>query len=169
VREYEPGEWYQEVPQAFTVSEVCRRLKKSRRQVYRYLQKGWLEPAGKFLNEWLVTAASLQRLEPLLPATRRRVPSSVAVLVPEYRIQGLDAVRHAHPIAEGILNRGTRWEARWFLSAYPAAWIKNFLIQDGRRLLSQRSLHFWCHYLHVPVPPPTWREYGRRIGLEGGR
>ena len=43
------------------VEEVCRRLRKSRRQVYRYLRTGRLRPCVRVLGQWLFAASEVER------------------------------------------------------------------------------------------------------------
>ena len=45
-----------------TVTQACKVLERTRRQVYRYMDCGQLRPAGKFLGEWLLDQDSVDRL-----------------------------------------------------------------------------------------------------------
>ncbi len=164
VREYnDQDEMTREVPAAVSVTEACRILKKSRRQLYRYMKEGWVKPVGKFLNEWLVNKDSVTQLQMLNVITKNRIPKNIQYLFHEYHANQLRLVSSAVTIAGRIMDEGGIQESRWLLKTYPRNWLKVFLNQHGRRLLSPWRLKSWCTKLGNEIPPPTWREAGREI------
>ncbi len=168
VREYnDQDELTKEVPAAVSVTDACRILKKSRRQLYRYMKDGWVKPVGKFLNEWLVDGASLEQIRLLSSAAKARLPRNFQWMYPEYRIENLRPAVHAISITGPILEMGGRKEIRWLLRTYPKDWLVWFLRDQGRRLLTKRSLNFWSLWFGIEMPPPTWREIGRILGGVG--
>lgn len=153
----EGGKVAAEVQGAVPVSELCRRLGRSRRQVYRYVSDGTLATAGKFLGEWLVDPAGVDLLR---GRTRRGppVPRSARVLFPEYEFQDLNWVRDASLIVPKIMEMGDRHEISWMLGRYPAAWLRAWMGREGWRL-APRAARFWSWWLGTPPPPP--RRTGR--------
>lgn len=152
----EDGEVIEEVREAIPLSQVCRRLGKTRRQVYRYIQKGLLLPAGKFLGEWLVDPRGIE----ILRDRGRRFtppPDSIWVLYPEYDPSDLHPFRDATVIVPKIMEQGDWREIAWMLRTYSTQWLKNWMDQEGWRL-SPRGARFWSWWLGVPLPKP------RRIG-----
>ena len=153
VRRYDDaGGLVEEVTNAIPVSALCRRLKKSRRQIYRYLKQGTIKPLGKFLGEWLVDIRGSEHLE-RRAARRRPIPPSARILFPEYDAGRLHAYRDASLIIPKIMEQGDRLEIRWMLSQYSSGWIKGWLAREGWRL-SPRAARFWSWWLKTPFPRP---------------
>lgn len=146
------GELTAETRGALPVSEVCRRLRKSRRQVYRYLRSGMLEPVGKFLGEWLVDARGIEHAA-RRGIRNRPVPASALVLYPEYEAAQLRTYRDAAVIVPRLLEQGDQREIRWMLARYGRPWLGRWVTREGWRL-SPRAARFWSWWLRVPAPGP---------------
>lgn len=143
-----------------TVGEACGKLGLSRRQVYRHIASGTLESHGKVFGEWLLDRAAVERLASS-PSSAQPVPARMSVLFSEYDISRLNAGRDRTTVVTRILDRGTRDEVRWLLRRLPLRAVKDCLIQDGARLMSDRALRLWSLYFGVtPKPLPEWRARG---------
>lgn len=140
------------------MARACRLLRRSRRQVYRYLRSGDLVAAGKLLGEWLVERKSVDRLA-RSPLTVQPVPSHLQPLLPEYRVENLNAGRDRVLIVSRVLELGGLEQVRWVLRRYPRQEIARIVRDDGARLLSPRSLRLWSVVLGVrPAALPEWRD-----------
>jgi hypothetical protein len=141
-----------------TVAAACRALRRSRRQVYRYLESGDLVPAGKVLGQWLVERDSVERLCGS-PMTAQPLPSRLQRLFPEHEVRRLNVGRDRDLILSRILETGSLRDAKWAFQRYGAPAIAGFLEAAGSRQLSERSLRLWSLYLGVrPQSNPPWRE-----------
>ena len=56
------GQILKDIPRVLRMREACRALKRSRRHLYRYLQRGWLAPAAKFSGEFFFDGEDLKKL-----------------------------------------------------------------------------------------------------------
>lgn len=149
-----------------TVAEACGRLGLSRRQVYRHIASGTLESPGKAFGEWLLNRTAVERLVSA-PSSAQPIPARMRTLFPEYDIARLNAGRDRSIVVTRILDRGTREDVRWLLRRLPLPSVKDILVEDGARLLSERALRLWSLYFRVtPKPLPEWRARG---SLWGGR
>lgn len=160
------GQITRDVPHALTSGDVCRRLHRSRRHLYRYLKRGWLKPLAKFSNELFFDAEEVQRLIKKSARRQTSVPSSMAPLFPDYDIQNLHLERDADMILSRILERGSTRQVRWALRHFSKGRRCLFLNREGARLLSPRAARFWGWLWHIPVRSTTkmWREQGFRPG-----
>lgn len=154
------------------VAAAGRRLKKSRRQVYRYLRAGILRPRAKFLGEWLLDAADVRRLAQT-PSVGRPIPGRLQILFPEYDVSTLHAGKDRALILSRVLERGDRAELRWAFGLYRPREIVGFLREDGRRLLTAKGDRFWRLYFGLRLlerrPNRTGldRDLGRALGGAG--
>lgn len=147
-----------------TVMDAARILRRSRRHVYRYFEKKVLHPCVSALGTWLLDPDEVRRLA-RMPRNLRKPPGSFQSLFPEYPLRTLDPYRDGRLIMARILDRGGRSEIRWLLRRYPMTMIREFLREDGWRMLSARSYRFWCLTAGVtPGSPPEWRVRGRHWG-----
>ena len=147
-----------------TVAEACGRLGLSRRQLYRHIASGTLESHGKAFGEWLLDRTAVERLASA-PSSTQPIPARMRSLFPEYEISRLNAGRDRSIVVTRILDRGTREEVRWLLRRLPLASVKDVLVKDGARLMSDRALRLWSLCFRVtPKPLPGWRSMGGRWG-----
>jgi hypothetical protein len=147
------GRVVSEVPRAIPLSTLCRRLGKSRRQVYRYLKGGVLDAAGKHLGEWLVRE---QGIEWVADGGRLRfppMPHSLQTLFPEYRLARLHPVHDAALIIPRVLEQGDREEQAWLMRQYGSRGLRRWLAAQGWRL-TPRAARFWSWWLKAPPPGP---------------
>ncbi len=147
------GKLIQEVDGAVPVSEVCRRLGKSRRQVYRYLAQGYVVPVGKFLGEWLVQARGIEYLQGRPRRPKLPLPESMQVLFPEYKLAQLHPICDASVIVPRVMEQGDRRETAWLLKQYSKPWLTWWMKREGWHL-SPRAARFWSWWLGVPLPGP---------------
>ena len=144
-----------------TVQEVCRRLKKSRRQVYRYLRAGRLTACARILGQWLFDPRALERWE------EKSLPPSFRRFFWDTPLSGLSVDAHRDFILGRLLERGDREALRWAVRTYPRVSLEEFLRGRGRDLLSRRSWNFWTLVLGLDRrghPRRSWRRAGRRWG-----
>ncbi len=141
----------EEVP-AVTLSELSRRLRRSRRQVYRYLRDGKLVPLGRVMGEWLVQERGAIYATGGAGKPSDPVPVSARIHFPEYHLEDLHPVCDAAVLVPRILDNGDSAAARWLLRQYSRAWLKRWMRNEGWQL-SRRSARFWSWWLGVPMPP----------------
>lgn len=149
---------------AVTVQEVCRLLKKSRRQVYRYVKAGRLKPRARILGQWLFSREEVDRFR------NHPAPSFLKPLFWDVRLSDLSVDHHRDFILGRLLEWGDRQALQWLFRTYSREAILNFLRRRGTALLSRRSWHFWT--LQFGRKPPrrqrgSWRLQGRRWGGVG--
>lgn len=143
-----------------TVAQAAASLKRTRRQVYRYIETGLLRPEAKMLGEWLLDAAEVEKAA-LRPRTAQPLPEKLSHLFPEYDLSGLNAGRDKTLVIARVLESGGRAEIDWAFKRYGRAELASFVKEDGSRLLGARSLRLWALVLGaVPVPLPEWRRSG---------
>jgi len=127
-------------PRSLTVSQVALKLKKSRRQIYRYLKARKLQPLGKYLGEWVVRESELSVLN--------HIPPSWQPLFPEHDVSTLRPNKHSAVLIPAILERGDGSQTRWLLDRYGKPKLKTWLKTTGWRL-SDRSATFWGEMLGI--------------------
>ena len=81
-----------------TVQEICRLLKKSRRQVYRYLKAGRLRPCARVLGLWLFSQEEAARFR------QRRVPASLKRFFWDAQLSDLSPDHHRDFILGRLLE-----------------------------------------------------------------
>ncbi|MEK7477636.1 MAG: hypothetical protein AAB152_18610 [Candidatus Coatesbacteria bacterium] len=163
VRRYDDaGGLVEEVSRAIPVSELCRRLGKSRRQVYRYLTQGWLQSSGKYLGEWLVREQGIEWLARGARVRFRPIPRSAQTLFPEYRLARLHPFHDGSLIIPRIMEQGGREELMWMMRQYDSRALRRWLAAEGWKL-TPRAARFWSWWFRVPPPPP------RRLPAAGGK
>ena len=144
-----------------TVREVCRRVRKSRRQIYRYLQAGRLTPCARILGQWLFAPAEVARL------TRRRPPTFLRPFFWDVRLADLSVDRHQEFILARLLECGDRNAIAWAFRTYPQERVATFLKGRGTALLSRRAWGFWALLLRIESGArgkASWRARGRHWG-----
>lgn len=159
------GKSIREVPDAVTIKEACLLLKKSRRHLYRYITKGWIEPVAKFSGEFFLDRNELERI--VAPHPRApTIPPSFSPLFPEYDIKTLNIERDSDLILGRILEDGNRREISWANQQYSLKKRQAFIESRGHRSLSPRALRFWSLILETSAKPDTqsWRSLGRELG-----
>jgi hypothetical protein len=143
-----------------TLKDVCGRLAKSQRQVYRYVQEGRLRPCAKILDQWLFDPDEIAGFE------RFRVPRFLRPFFWDVRLSSLSPVHHRDFILGRLLESGNQAAVVWMFQAYSRKEVVYFLARRGRDILSRRSWRFWTFVL-MKTPPrrhASWRERGRRWG-----
>lgn len=148
------------VSSILTVGDVCRRLRKSRRQVYRYLREGRLNPCAHVLGQWLFAPREVER------ARRSSTPRWLQRYFWDTRVSSLSHEDHRDYILGRLLEFGDRRALQWVLKAYPRRQVIAFLKGRGADVLSSRTWQFWARYLGLPAKQPTrsWRSRGRAWG-----
>ena len=145
-----------------TVRDACRHLRKSRRQIYRYVQAGRLTPSGRILGQWLFAKSDVDQL------AHAALPRSLGRFFWDVRLSDLSVGTHRDFILARLLEQGDRAAVQWAFHAYPRHAIVEFLSGRGAALLSQRAWHFWSSYLCGPKavlrPQRSWRRSGRAWG-----
>ena len=143
-----------------TASEAARLLKRTRRQIYRYIETGLLKPKAKLLGEWLLDAAELEKMAER-PLSAQPLPKKLGHLFPEYDTAKLNAGRDKTLTISRVLGNGGMGEINWAFKRYTRRELADFIVTDGTRLLDSRSLRLWSLVLGVkPRPVPAWRNDG---------
>lgn len=144
-----------------TVADVCRSLRKSRRQVYRYLNTGRLQPCGQVLGQWLFAPEEIKGL------ARQGVPRTLQRYFWDARCSTLSPVHHRDFIVARLLEFGDRAALRWLFQTYSRNDLSAFLTSGGAVRLSPRSRRFWAVFFGLSVPSSrqwSWRSRGRAWG-----
>ena len=152
------------VSPVLTVAEVCRRLRKSRRQVYRYLTAERLRPRAQILGQWLFDQAEVHRF------ARRGLPAFLRPLFWDVPLSSLDVDRHEELILGRLLEFGDRQAIGWVSRTYPRDRLAAFVRGRGQELLTRRAWGFWASLLGVPPRESRkarWRHRGRHWGGVG--
>lgn len=140
-----------------TVADACRRLRRSRRQVYRLMNAGRLGPLEKMLGEWLLDKAAVDGLA-RAPLAAQPLPGRLKPLFPEYEPGRLNAGKDSVLVIARVLESGSREDLRWLMNRYPAPQIRRTVETEASRLLSTRSRRLWSLVFKVvPRPLPAWR------------
>ncbi|MCB4756841.1 MAG: helix-turn-helix domain-containing protein [Elusimicrobia bacterium] len=161
------GQLVRDIPEAMTLREACRALQRSRRHLYRAIQRKWLEPVAKFSGEFFFDKQDIERLKPAAKRRWNSVPPSLRPLFPEHDLKNLHLERDANIILSRILERGTGADVRWALRHYSRAQRRSFLETQGERLLSPRAFHYWGWLWgspHSSAKIPSWRNKGLALG-----
>jgi len=144
-----------------TTAQACRRLGKSRRQVYRYLKTGRLVPCGCLLGQWLFAREALEGV------ARTELPRRLRRFFWDAALSSLSADRHTDFILARLLEFGDRRALGWVFRTYPASRVTEFLQGRGRELLNRRTWRFWAAQLGLTRTgsrKASWRARGRRWG-----
>lgn len=149
-----------------SVSKACRILKKSRRQIYRYIHSGLLRPIAKVLNEILLEYEAIKRLDQA-PLFTQPLPSTLAILFPEYSLSFLNAGKDRRLIITRILEGGSLSQLRWLFKRYKKKDIVKIFKEEGTRLLSLKTRTLWALYFHVTLKP-LWRTQNNPWPTENG-
>lgn len=129
-------------------------LRRTRRQIYRYIAKGVLRSYGPFLGDWLFEKDELLFLKRVLDRRKGRlgIPSHWQVLFPEYRLRDLLWREDADLILGRVLNLGGRKDYEILFKVYSEERIQYFLRERGSRDLTSKSLNFLCWFFKIPSP-----------------
>lgn len=142
-----------------TLRDVCKRLAKSQRQVYRYVQEGRLRPCAKILDQWLFDAAEITAFK------KFRLPRFLRPFFWDVRLSSLSPVHHRDFILGRLLESGNQAAVAWMRQVYSREDVVQFLAHRGADILSPRSWRFWTVVLKAPQRrPASWRQRGRRWG-----
>jgi hypothetical protein len=141
-----------------SVTEAAGVLSRTRRQIYRCLHDGSLISVSKLLGEWLIDFDSVERLRANVPM-KRRLPGRFQVFFPEFRVGALNPGKERVLIVSRLLEQGGVADIRWLVHTYGAKGIRQVVSEEGNRLLSRRTLHFWSLLFGVP-PRPSRVEKG---------
>lgn len=144
-----------------TVREACRRLGKSRRQVYRYVRTGRLQPCAKVLDQWLFTPQEVDL------ARGSGLPGALRKFFWDVKLSSLSVEHHRDFILARLLELGDWDAARWVFRTYPRSELIEFLNSRGAEVLSKRNWSFWAVQARGPscgAPPRSWRRRGRAWG-----
>lgn len=156
VRELEADGTLRQERRAMSVTDLCRTIRRSRRQVYRDLRRGVIKPVGKYLGEWLVDAEAAGGWS-AGGARSSRIPRSARPLFPEFDFSSLHPSRHAGIVMHRLLEEGSMRECRWLFSRYGRGGVADWVERDGWKL-SPRSARLWSWWLGVR--PPAGRPMG---------
>lgn len=134
----EKGNRGETVSPVLSVGDVCRLLRRSRRQVYRYINRGNLKPCARILDQWLFAREEVERFQ------REKVPSSLRPLFWDVKLSDLDANRHRDFILARLLEYGDTKALRWARRCYSRNEFIDFLENRGADVLPIRVLLFWA-------------------------
>lgn len=153
--------WLEKAPhpprRVVTAADACRRLRRTRRQVYRLMKAGRLGPLEKLLGERLLDHAAVESLA-RSPLSAQPLPGRLKPLFPEYDTKALNAGKDGVLIISRLLEGGGREDLRWLLKRYSARDIRRVIEDDGSRLLSARSRRLWSLvFKATPKPLTPWR------------
>ena len=156
------GQTEQVVREVCTVAEVCRRLRKSRRQVYRYLRTERLKPCARILGQWLFARSDVDRFE------QQRLPTMLRPFFWDVRLSSVSADRHSDFILARLLEFGDRRAVAWAFQRYPRERLIAFLNGRGRELLSRRAWRLWASLVGLKPLKDVRSVWRRRASRWGG-
>lgn len=136
--------------EVFTVSEASKVLKRTPRQIYRYLEEGTLEKIAKIGGEWWVDALSVRQLAQM-PAQKQPLPKSLMPFFPENKFSSLNAGKHSSLILGTLLESGGIPELKWLFKRYSKESIRAYLEKQGAKQLTPRSFGLWKHYFNLAL------------------
>lgn len=125
---------------ALTVQDVCERIKKSRRQVYRDMRLGKITALGKFIGEWLFDPEEVERFKKRTPPPRFLKP-----FFWEHSIDALDIHTQKKWILERLLEKGDLNAIRWAYNEYGPKQIQE--VARTSRSLSPKTFNFWTRIM----------------------
>jgi hypothetical protein len=149
------------VSPVLTAREVCHRLGKSRRQLYRDLRAGRLRPCGRILGQWLFADAQVSE------AARGGVPRRFRRFFWDVRLADLSLERHRDFVLARLLEFGDREALRWVFERYSRKVVADFLESGVAARLSRRTWTFWATQLGLAPRrrrSGSWRDRGRAWG-----
>jgi len=154
--------WLEKPPQpprrVVAVATACRRLRRTRRQVYRLMKAGHLGPLEKMLGEWLLDHGAVEGLA-RAPLAAQPLPGRLQPLFPEYEPKALNAGRDSALIISRVLESGGREDLRWLLTRYSSGVIRRVIEEGGSRVLSPQSRRLWSLvFKATPLPLAAWRQ-----------
>ena len=143
-----------------TVTDLCRRLGKSRRHLYRLIRSGRLQPCGRVLGQWLFAPEAVGEV------ARRQVPNRLRRVFWDARLSDISLERHQDFVVGRVLEFGDPASLRWLFRTYARKTIAEFLNARGAAVLSKRAWNFWALQLGVSRRrrPRSWRQRGRAWG-----
>ena len=156
-----PGRKATTASPVLTVGDVCRRLRKSRRQVYRYMSAGRLTPCAQVLGQWLFASAEADR------CASAQLPRAFRRFFWDVRLADLSVEQHRDFILGRLLEGGDQQALQWVFRHYPRTALVTFLKGRGAERLSRRAWQFWASQLglsglgHRKI---SWRSRGRAWG-----
>ena len=158
----EGGLWLEKAPRpprrVVTVTTACRRLRRTRRQVYRLMKAGLFGTPEHLLGAWLLDQAAVEVLM-RAPLSAQPLPGRLKPLFPEYAPKALNAGKDGVLIISRVLEGGGREDLRWLLKRYTDREIRKVIEEEGSRLLSPRSRRLWSLVFKVtPRPLASWRQ-----------
>jgi hypothetical protein len=154
--------WLEKAPRpprrVVTVATACRRLRRTRRQVYRLMKAGHFGPSERLLGTWLLDLTAVEALA-RAPLSAQPLPGRLKPLFPEYAPKALNAGRDGVLVISRVLEGGGREDLRWLLKRYTDREIRRVVEDEGSRLLSPRSRRLWSLVFRAtPRPLASWRQ-----------
>ena len=136
---------FEEVSSVLKAAQI---LKKTRRQIYRYIKTGILRTTGKMLGEWLITQDSINILlsSPLMV---QPLPRKTQRYFPEFSIDNLNPGKYRLIVMSRLLEQGDMNDIRWLLKRYGSNEIIRMISQEGERLLSPKALRQWSLFFGI--------------------
>lgn len=143
-----------------TVADVCHSLRKSRRQVYRYLRTGRLRPCARVLGQWLFAQTEMDRF------AQTRLPRVLRTCFWDTPLSSLSVDHHRDFILARVLEVGDWRALDWIFRTYPRSVVRAFLKGRGADRLSARTWHFWAIQVGLKTAGRrvSWRIRGRSWG-----
>lgn len=155
-RSLENGQGKETVSPVLTVVEVCRILRRSRRQVYRYIHRGNLKPCVRILDQWLFAKEEVERFR------RDRALTLLRPFFWDIKLSDLDTDRHRDFILARLLEYGDQKALRWARWRYSKNEFIDFLENRGADILPIRDLLFWAKMFGAKKAEAHARSSGRR-------
>lgn len=158
------GEKPEVISPVLTVREVCRRLGKSQRQVYRYLRSRRLKPCARILGQWLFWQGVVSQFR------RTRLPGLLRRFFWDVQLSSLAVDDHRDFILARLLEFGDRASLRWVFQTYPLEAVLAFLKGRGAEVLPGRTWSFWALLLGLNADRSrraAWRRRARHWGGVG--
>ena len=155
-----------DIPRAITLQEAARILKKSRRHLYRYMQRGWLRPLAKFSGEFFIDPLEIERMKEKKRTSQYSIPPRLAPYFPDHDLKSLNLNRDRDFILTRLLENGTSVDLKWIKKRFSAKDLHQFILTEAHKHLSPRALRFWelMENISEKRKDPPWQKMGRLLG-----
>ncbi len=142
--------------EVFTVAITSKLLKKTKRQIYRYIKSGILKSKAKILGEWLITKDSVNILlkNPLMV---QPIPKRMQKYFQEFDIETLNPGKDQITVVTRILEYGEGIDIAWLLRRYGPKRVKDIIKREGCRLLSKKALRQWTLFFGIEINKNSFR------------
>ncbi|MEK6543476.1 MAG: helix-turn-helix domain-containing protein [Elusimicrobiota bacterium] len=123
-------------------SQAARHLNISQRQLYRYIEKKRLRPAGKFLTDWLFKEKDIADFVRPRRGMGAHMPTAIKKFFWSHPHQDIDPSTYARFTVTQLLQYGDSQAVHWTQQRYGLPYLKK--IASSSREIDARTKNFWA-------------------------